>query len=96
MAVSLTSGTTAKSTASDAAITLVTVPSDQKPTRLTITNEGDAPGFFAVDGGLADASWERIEARLKMVDLQRSITGNVVFKRVAGGSNCTGLYAALS
>ena len=89
--ITLSSGETAKATTDDNPITLIDATDQETIGHLTIINEGGVAGFFSVDGG---ETWLRLPA-----NGARSLDGLQVFnqaiqaKRVAGGSNLSGVYA---
>lgn len=88
-APTLSSGTTAASTTSDAAITLIAAEDGQAPTHVMVFNTGAVAGFVSVDAG---DNWRYVPANSQRTMDAPSIE-SVTFKRIPGGSNCTGIYA---
>lgn len=86
------SGTTLLTTASDAAVAVPNIlPGNYQ--QISVINTGAAPGFFAADGGANDSSWVYVPASGSV-----TITGNLLvtaggikIKRIAGGTNMTGV-----
>lgn len=88
----LSTGTTEKHTTNDDAITLLEVGVPDLFHQLFLINESAVPGFFSIDNG---TTWCRFPDGAKAVTVDVDVNGNVLFKRVAGGTNVTGLYAWL-
>ena len=87
----LSSGETALATTSDTAVTAIAADTTQNYlNELVIINEGTTPGFFSIDGG---TTWARIPAGPSSVRIAtRQIYSGVKIKRVAGGSNLSGIW----
>lgn len=91
----ISSGTTAIATASDTAVTLLTI--NQTVRRITIINEGSVAGFFSIDSGTV---WARLPAGPSSVTIEvpeTPITNRTVqIKRESGGSNVEDVYGFAS
>ncbi len=94
----VSSGTTAKATTSDTVVTLIAASGDAHPAmyeNLDVINEGAAPGFVSVDGG---SNWMRLPANgtleKRRIKIDRRIA--VTIKRIAGGTNLSGVYGEIS
>ncbi len=86
----ISSGETAKATTSDAAVVLLPANGGLHH-QLTIVNESGIAGFFSVDGGTVWCRWPTgAKARTISVTLNNQ---TVYFKRVAGSTDVTGLFA---
>lgn len=92
----VSSGTTAKATTSDAAVEVL--PAVEKVMRhLRIVNVGTVAGFYSRDGG---TTWNYLPAGTAsgptaIMDRNVCIYNQAVqVKRVAGGSNLSGVYAS--
>ncbi len=90
----LTSGLTAISTSSDTAVDLIvdTVSNNTVGRSAFIINEGSVAGFFSLDG----VNWARLPAGPSAVGpllFNYAGTVHIQAKRVASGSNLTGLWA---
>jgi photosystem II stability/assembly factor-like uncharacterized protein len=87
----VSSGETAIATTSDTAVTALAADTSQAYlTEVFIINEGTTPGFFSIDGG---TTWARLPAGPSSVRIAlRQIYQGVKVKRVAGGSNLSGVY----
>lgn len=86
----ITSGETALATTSDTAITLILNTDFQdKYNALTIINESAVAGFFSCDGGM---TWARLEPSAATTLDRIYLNQSILVKRVAGGSNVTGLF----
>lgn len=90
----ITTGTTAKATASDTAVELFSAANAAHIGfhHLRILNTGSVAGFYTVDGG---TNWGYLPANASVTDEYTHITGAVQMKRIAGGSNLSGVYASL-
>jgi len=83
----------AVSTSGDDAVVLM---SSAYVSQITILNEGTAPGFFSIDGG---SNWCRIPAGPVSITIggrnerQQRDPLTIHVKRVAGGTDMSGLYA---
>jgi hypothetical protein len=97
----LSSGTTAQATTSDTAVTVIAA-SDAKINRVTFINEGTVAGFGSPDAGV---TWVRIPAAAAAtspisvtVDFRESPKKNagIQIKRIASGSNMSGVYVYAS
>lgn len=88
----LTTGTTPLATTNDNPITLLSVDSIDRYRQLFLINESAVPGFFSINAG---KSWCRYPDGAKAVTIDVDINRDVLFKRVAGGANVTGIYAWL-
>lgn len=85
----ITSGLTAQTTASDAAVVVLTVPTGYGNfDSVTVINEGTIVGFFSIDNG---NTWARLPASASLTIDRAPVLGLQV-KRVAGGSNLTGIW----
>ena len=85
------SGTAAKATTDDNPVDVLTTRRGDK--KLFVVNEGSAPGFIQIG---ADDDWRRIPAgptsrHYDISNLTDAVT--VKAKRVAGGTNMSGVYA---
>jgi hypothetical protein len=92
-----TSGLTAKATSGDAAVTVIANEGNLLVSEAVVVNESAVPGFFSVDGG---ANWMRLPAGtatvpfVTRVDLRHQpISAVVMVKRIASGSDVTGVFA---
>jgi hypothetical protein len=91
-----TSGLTAVATVSDTEVTALTV-SGGRINQVTIINEGSVAGFFQVNGDGDSGEWCRLPAGPSAVTntYKETISSLVVkVKRVASGSNLSGVYVA--
>ena len=87
-----TSGVSAKATVADAAVEVLAADDTMVFRHIRIVNEGGAPGFYSIDGG---TTWERLPAGGVLTDDDVLIRNKAVqVKRVAGGANLSGVYAA--
>lgn len=84
----ISSGITAITTASDTAVDVLTLSG--RNCRLLITN-GAVAGFFSVDNG---TTWAPLPASTTLTLYGLQIETKVQVKRIAGGSNLAGVYAA--
>lgn len=76
-------------TAGDAPVPLVAAPpAGSIYLSATISNESGIAGSFSIDGG---ATWQRWPASAKSLTVRGFITQAIMFKRVAGGPDVTGL-----
>lgn len=86
----ISSGVTATATSGDTAVTLFDC-AGTAVFRVTVVNEGGVAGFFSIDGG---TTWARLPATSSVTvpipEKPRSIICKV--KRIAGGSNLSGVY----
>ena len=83
--------TTAVATTSDTAEILLPFSNNKGWYALTIDNHRCAvEGWWSVDGG---STWARIGASSVISESQIYVSGNVMIKRVASGSNITDLWA---
>ena len=87
-----TSGLTAIATTTDAAVTVIANEGNAIVHEATIVNESAVVGFFSVDGG---ANWMRLPASsTTIIDLRHQpMTAVVQIKRVANGTDVTGVFA---
>jgi hypothetical protein len=88
------SGITAVSTSGDTAVDVIS-SSTGNFERAVVHNTGAAAGFFSVDGGTI---WHHIPAAASMsVTLPAGQSGNptIKVKRIASGTNMSGVYASL-
>jgi hypothetical protein len=85
-----TSGSTAVSTTSDTAVVAIAAPSNVNDidTSLIILNEGGVVGFFSIDNGI---TWARLPAGGISLDFI-NLNQGVQVKRVAGGTNLSGIW----
>lgn len=92
MAISMvTSGIVAKATTDDTPVELIAAQSGRNFRNARIDRESTADGFLSFDGG---ESWMRFT--LSIIEVYGvAINGAVQMKRTAGGSNITGVYAAI-
>jgi hypothetical protein len=90
-----TSGATAKATTADTAVELISATTTGRPfTWLSIINEGSVAGFFSIDGG---TTWARLPAGPSAVSIPVGVKSLAVqIKRVAGGTNLSGVWGFLS
>jgi hypothetical protein len=91
-----TSGLTAVATVSDTAVTALTDAGGQV-TQVTIINEGAVAGFFQVNGDGGEGDWCRLPAGPSAVtNSYRNVmtSVSVKIKRIAGGSNLSGVYVS--
>lgn len=91
------SGTTAISTSSDAAVDVLTADSRYHDREVTVTNTGTAAGFVSINGG---TTWFYLPPGItgapvrRTFDLRhRPFSAHVQVKRIASGSNLSGIYA---
>lgn len=86
------SGTTALATSSDTAITLIANTTGVPVREITIVNEGAVAGFVSWDGG---TTWRRMPAgpSSRTFNFHHPVAAVVMAKRVAGGTDMTGLWA---
>ena len=92
----ISSGTTAIATSGDAPVIAVAIATEgtQHFKNFTIINEGSAPGFFSIDGGL---NWCRISAAsARTLDNVSVFDFGVQVKRVPGGTDMSGVYVDLN
>ena len=89
----ISSGTTAKATTDDTSVVLLAKADMPRKANLTIriVNEGAVAGFYSVDGG---AAWARLPASSIVEDQSQEVNGSLLMKRVASGSNLSGVYAS--
>ncbi len=93
-----TSGTTAISTSSDAEVTALALEPGGDVTQVTIINEGSVAGFFQVNADGATGEWCRLPAGPSAVTntYNEPLSGiSIKVKRVAGGSNLSGIYVSV-
>jgi hypothetical protein len=85
------SGETAISTSSDAEVTVLTLTQGGY-TEVVITNEGTVAGFVSIDNG---STWMRLPAgpSSRTFSVRGMLRMVVKVKRVASGSNLTGIWA---
>lgn len=91
----VTSGETAKATTDDTAVEVIAAQSkgSQPYRHCRIVNEGAVAGFYSIDGG---TTWERLPASSYLTDDGVYIMNKALqIKRVAGGSDLSGVYAAI-
>lgn len=85
------SGEAAISTADDTAVTLISHATLSGIERhVKITNDSAVAGFWSTDNGI---SWNRLPASGVMTAYDLTSINSVKVKRIAAGSNLTGLYA---
>ena len=90
--VRATSGTAPLATDSDAALTVLAANAGAVYHHVRMVNEGAAAGFYSIDGG---TTWNRLPAQSVVEDNGVKLTNQAVqVKRVAGGSNLSGVYAS--
>lgn len=84
-------GTTAIATTDDTAVSVFTSSSGYLVNQLTVINEGGVAGFFSDDGG---TTWARLPATSSVtIKITPPKAVDVKVKRVASGSNLSGVYA---
>lgn len=87
----ISSGTTALATSGDTAVELLPATGAGFYSKLVIINESGTAGFFSLDGGL---TWARWPTSFKTLELDTPVRNqSIKFKRVASGTDVTGLYA---
>ena len=96
------SNTSAGSTSSDAATSILTIPAATRFNNLILTNTGSTAGFLSVDGG---TSWHyftggtsNAPGGLFLNNLQYSpgqTAGAVQVKNAVSGQNLSGLYVSM-
>jgi hypothetical protein len=97
----LSSGTTAQATTSDTAVTVIAA-SDAKINRVTFINEGTVAGFGSIDGvshGCASPLPPQPPRPSRSpIDFRESPKKNpgIQIKRIASGSNMSGVYVYAS
>ncbi len=91
-----TSGTAAKATTNNDPVVLITITNAHQRHRVHIVNEGTAKGFWSPDGG---TTWSYLPAgdgtaagAGVVVMSGIKITGNIMIKRVADGTDLSGVY----
>ena len=94
-----TSGTTAVTTSSDTAVSVTLTGVDSAPgisggiKHVRIVNEGAAAGFFSTDGG---TNWARLPAQFvaehEFANPFPPANLNLKVKRIASGTNLSGVY----
>lgn len=87
------SGTTAIATTDDNAVAVLANANSDLASEITIIN-GAVDGFWSADGG---ATWMRLPANTSdTLNLRHCpIAAVVKIKRIAGGSNMTGVFARM-
>src|SRR6476620_8098944 len=96
-----TNGVTGVSTPFDSAATLLAMGagtlSAQQANRLVITNTSANAGYFSLDGG---STWGYIPAAIGgkpvPIEVLEKFNRDVLMKRVAGGTNLSGVFASAS
>ena len=89
------SGETAYATVDDTAVPVTQILAGSYG-QISVINEGAAPGFYSLDGGVA-GSWERLPASGSVTltpagRIRLTGTNPVQIKRVTGGTNLSGVY----
>ena len=87
------SGMAALATTSDAPLTAIAASEMAVYHHVRIVNEGSVAGFYSLDGG---TTWCRLPAGPCAVkdDGVKIVNQAIQIKRVAGGSNLSGVYAS--
>jgi len=85
----VSSGTTAKATDGNDAVTLLPISSNGQEWDLTILNEGSVAGYFSVDAG---TTWLRLPAGPASITGRYTITGDVQIKRIEDGTDLAGVW----
>jgi hypothetical protein len=89
-----TSGETAKATVNNDPITLIDAIPGRVFRQITIINESGVAGSYSLDGG---TEWCRWPTGAKSLTLDAAVYNEaVMFKRVADGSDVTGLWASMN
>ena len=87
-----TSGVTAKATTDDTAVEVIAATAEKIFRHARIINEGTVAGFWSIDGG---TTWERLPASTALTDDGVFIKNKAIqVKRIAGGSDLSGIYAS--
>jgi len=85
------SGTTAIATSGDTAVDAI-ADGLVMERQLVLINEGSVAGFWSIDGG---TTWSRLPANCAMkLDRNGAPFTGVKVKRVAGGSDLSGVYVS--
>lgn len=90
--MSASSGTTPKSTSTNAVIELLPADPNLRYRHVRITNGGALPGFYSLDAG---ATFHRLPGSIIITDDEVNIDNQAVqVKRETDGPNMTGLFAS--
>lgn len=84
-----------QSTSDDTAVTVLAADDNEVFGAIQIINTGAAPGFFSVDkDGDGTRIWRYLPAYMSRCIERPALVSNyaIQIKRVAGGSNMTGVY----
>ena len=99
MALAVSSGLTAIATTSDTPVDLITAAqlkdlAPRNPVCVVIINEGAVAGFISLDGG---TSWPYRLPATAAITIDRLVdVSGIQVKRVASGSNVTGVWASVT
>ena len=95
----VSNGVTAQSTTSDTAITVIAAAAMTTPPyhNVGIIVTGTVTGFFSIDGGHSwtylPASVNSVPGTVYLTSLNLDGSQAIMVKRIASGSNVTGIYA---
>lgn len=90
----ITTGDTAIEATTDAPVVAISMPSNgyfRNMKELYIVNDGAGDGFVSIDG----VTWIRIPAQSSRQFRGLRCTDDIRIKRVAGGTDMTGVYIAI-
>jgi len=87
------SGVTAKATTDNSAVEVIAADSTNNYYHFRIFNSGSVAGFYSYDGG---TTWHYLPTASSLLHNDVLISNQAVqIKRVADGSNVTGVYASV-
>jgi hypothetical protein len=91
--IGISSGVTAGTTTDDTAVEIIAADSTRDFRFFRIINDGSVAGFYSIDSG---TTWDYLPANCIIEDSEVLIQNkSIQVKRIAGGSDLSGVYVSM-